>query len=203
MNEDARDDTNVGRHGDERRVEQDAVEGSGPPRTLGAVGGHDQDVVGLQVGQRDPRAFARAADDAGPALAAVVGGQVDSMIVPVALAKAQAFAETLTYVPLADGAAALRAEVAAAEAQLGADCRRLHYLSVPPKAALDVIHQLKDAGANLRKYGTKVIGSAVNVKQEDAYNAWLASAIATPLSSVAMYACGRASRSVYTGHRVK
>jgi 3-oxoacyl-[acyl-carrier protein] reductase len=36
---------------------------------------------------------------------------------------------------------------------------------------------VKDAVANLRKYGTKVIGSAINVKQEDAYKAWLASAI--------------------------
>jgi 3-oxoacyl-[acyl-carrier protein] reductase len=36
---------------------------------------------------------------------------------------------------------------------------------------------VKDAVANLRKYGTKVIGSAVNVKKEDAYKAWLADAI--------------------------
>ena len=35
-----------------------------------------------------------------------------------------------------------------AEAELGGDgeVRRLHYLSVPPKAALDVIHQLDEAG---------------------------------------------------------
>ena len=35
-----------------------------------------------------------------------------------------------------------------AEAELGADgeVRRLHYLSVPPKAALDVVHQLDEAG---------------------------------------------------------
>ncbi len=35
-----------------------------------------------------------------------------------------------------------------AEAELGveSDCRLLHYLSVPPKAALDVIHQLDEAG---------------------------------------------------------
>ena len=36
---------------------------------------------------------------------------------------------------------------------------------------------VKDAVANLRKYGTKVFGSAVNVKKEDAYKAWLTSAI--------------------------
>ena len=33
---------------------------------------------------------------------------------------------------------------------------------------------VKDAVANLKKYGTKVFGSAVNVKKEDAYKAWLA-----------------------------
>ena len=37
------------------------------------------------------------------------------------------------------------AAVAAAEAQLGPDVRRLHYLSVPPKAALAVITRLRDA----------------------------------------------------------
>ncbi|OYY70291.1 SDR family NAD(P)-dependent oxidoreductase [Sphingomonas sp. 28-63-12] len=36
---------------------------------------------------------------------------------------------------------------------------------------------VKDAVAHLRKYGTNVIGSAVNVKKEDAYKAWLAGAI--------------------------
>ena len=36
---------------------------------------------------------------------------------------------------------------------------------------------VKDAVANLRKYGTKVIGSAVNVKKADDYKVWLAEAI--------------------------
>jgi NAD(P)-dependent dehydrogenase (short-subunit alcohol dehydrogenase family) len=36
---------------------------------------------------------------------------------------------------------------------------------------------VKDAVANLRKYGTKVIGSAVNVKKADDYKAWLAETI--------------------------
>jgi 3-oxoacyl-[acyl-carrier protein] reductase len=36
---------------------------------------------------------------------------------------------------------------------------------------------VKDAVANLKKYGTKVFGSAVNVKKEDDYKAWLTGAI--------------------------
>jgi len=36
---------------------------------------------------------------------------------------------------------------------------------------------VKDAVANLRKYGTKVIGSAVNVKKADDYKVWLAETI--------------------------
>ncbi|MCU1392272.1 MAG: zwf, partial [Ilumatobacteraceae bacterium] len=51
----------------------------------------------------------------------------------------------------ADGPQALADGVAAAERQLAEECpgeeiRRLHYLSVPPKAALPVVHQLAEAG---------------------------------------------------------
>ena len=42
------------------------------------------------------------------------------------------FAEILDYVPLAAGADGLKAAVERAERTLGADGRRLHYLSVPP-----------------------------------------------------------------------
>jgi glucose-6-phosphate 1-dehydrogenase len=58
----------------------------------------------------------------------------------------QAFADTLAYVPLADGAAALKTAVATAEAALGADTRLLHYLSVPPSAALPAVRLLGEAG---------------------------------------------------------
>ena len=44
-----------------------------------------------------------------------------------------AFAETLDYVPLSAGADALKAAVEKAEAALGRESRRVHYLSVPPK----------------------------------------------------------------------
>ncbi|HUD32650.1 MAG TPA: glucose-6-phosphate dehydrogenase [Variovorax sp.] len=57
-----------------------------------------------------------------------------------------AFAATLDYVPLSGGADALRAAVERAEASLGTECRRLHYLSVPPNAALPVVRMLGEAG---------------------------------------------------------
>ena len=45
-----------------------------------------------------------------------------------------------------DGPQALSQAVADAEAQLGEEVRRLHYLSVPPRAAVSVIEMLKVAG---------------------------------------------------------
>ncbi len=56
------------------------------------------------------------------------------------------FAQTLDYVPLSAGAAALRSAVEKAEAELGGESRRMHYLSVPPNAALSVVRMLGDAG---------------------------------------------------------
>ncbi len=55
------------------------------------------------------------------------------------------FGSTLRFVPTVDGATALRAAVKQAEDELGNDTRRLHYLSVPPGAALDVVQMLGDA----------------------------------------------------------
>jgi glucose-6-phosphate 1-dehydrogenase len=56
------------------------------------------------------------------------------------------FAASLAYVPLAAGPAALKAAVDEAEKSLGAECRRLHYLSVPPSAALPAVRMLGEAG---------------------------------------------------------
>jgi glucose-6-phosphate 1-dehydrogenase len=58
----------------------------------------------------------------------------------------QAFAKLLDYVPLSAGAAPLKAAVEAAEQSFGAECRRLHYLSVPPSAALPAVRLLGEAG---------------------------------------------------------
>jgi glucose-6-phosphate 1-dehydrogenase len=55
------------------------------------------------------------------------------------------FADRLEYVPVTAGPEALAAAVKAAEEKLGPDACRLHYLSVPPKAAQAVIAMLRDA----------------------------------------------------------
>ena len=57
-----------------------------------------------------------------------------------------AFAETLDYVPIGAGAPVLKAAVAAAEQKLGNQNRRVHYLSVPPNAALSAVRLLAEAG---------------------------------------------------------
>ena len=57
-----------------------------------------------------------------------------------------AFADTFDYVPIGAGAGALKAAVEKAEAELGGDSRRIHYLSVPPKAALSAVGLLSEAG---------------------------------------------------------
>ena len=56
------------------------------------------------------------------------------------------FAPLINYVPMNSGPAALREAVNAAEAELGAETRRLHYLSVPPNAALSAVRLLNEAG---------------------------------------------------------
>jgi len=57
-----------------------------------------------------------------------------------------AFARLLDYVPLAAGAGVLKARVDEAERSLKGECRRLHYLSVPPNAALPAVALLGEAG---------------------------------------------------------
>jgi len=56
------------------------------------------------------------------------------------------FAEGLSYVPLTAGPAALKEAVLAAEKLFNDESRRLHYLSVPPNAALAAVRLLGDAG---------------------------------------------------------
>ncbi len=65
---------------------------------------------------------------------------------PMSAEQFDAFAATLTYVPQGAGPQALADAVAKAEAELGPDVQRLHYLSVPPRAALAVVAMLGDAG---------------------------------------------------------
>ena len=57
-----------------------------------------------------------------------------------------AFAQTLDHVPMGAGAGALRAAVERAEQSIGGESRRVHYLSVPPTAALLAVGMLAEAG---------------------------------------------------------
>src|ERR1700688_3979381 len=57
-----------------------------------------------------------------------------------------AFSNSLQYVPMARGAHALKAAVIEAERAFNGDSRRLHYLSVPPNAALSAVQLLAKAG---------------------------------------------------------
>jgi glucose-6-phosphate 1-dehydrogenase len=58
----------------------------------------------------------------------------------------EAFAKSLDYVPLSAGPAALKAAVQKAEQSIQGEARRLHYLSVPPSAALSAVRMLGEAG---------------------------------------------------------
>ncbi len=61
---------------------------------------------------------------------------------PVAESSWDSFASALDYVPLGAGADALREAVERAQRSFEGDCRLLHYLSVPPAAALSAVRML-------------------------------------------------------------
>jgi glucose-6-phosphate 1-dehydrogenase len=61
-----------------------------------------------------------------------------------------AFAEGLTYVDARDGSRALASAVGRAEAEVGPEAARLHYLSVPPAACAAIVHTLGETGLNER-----------------------------------------------------
>ncbi len=71
------------------------------------------------------------------------------------------FAAILDYVPISAGAAALKTAVQAAEQSIGGECRRIHYLSVPPNAAISAVHLLAEADlvANSRIIMEKPFGT--------------------------------------------
>lgn len=58
----------------------------------------------------------------------------------------EAFEAILDYVPLSEGAAGVKAAVDRGREALGPDTRLLHYLSVPPAAALPAARMLGEAG---------------------------------------------------------
>jgi glucose-6-phosphate 1-dehydrogenase len=89
-----------------------------------------------------------------------------------------AFARGLDYVPLAAGAAALRSAVESAERCFDGESRRIHYLSVPPAAALSVVALLDEAGLVERSriimekpFGTDLASAvALNAKLHEVFS---------------------------------
>ncbi len=57
----------------------------------------------------------------------------------------ESWANTLDYVPISAGPQALQAAVQKAEASIEGETRRLHYLSVPPAAALSAVRMIAEA----------------------------------------------------------
>ena len=88
-----------------------------------------------------------------------------------------AFAKNLSYLPLSAGATALKAAVEEAERSFGGEAHRLHYLSVPPNAALAAVRLLGDAGLVERSrvimekpFGTDLASAvALNAKLHDVF----------------------------------
>ncbi len=96
---------------------------------------------------------------------------------PVADADWTKFAASLDYVPQKVGAAVLKAAVTKAEKALGGDGRRMHYLSVPPNAALSSVRLLAEAelveraGIIMEKpFGTDLASAvSLNAKLHDVF----------------------------------
>jgi glucose-6-phosphate 1-dehydrogenase len=92
-------------------------------------------IIGVSLDELDATSFRKLAWDA----------LTEFSTRPVADAAWQAFSSSLQYVPMAKGPEALRAAVLEAEQSLGAQSQRLHYLSVPPAAALSAVRLLGEA----------------------------------------------------------
>jgi glucose-6-phosphate 1-dehydrogenase len=78
------------------------------------------------------------------------------------------FSRRIVYIPVSAGAEALKSAVDHEVDLLGGDTRLLHYLSVPPAAATDVIHMLSEAGLteNSRVIMEKPFGTDLKSAQE-------------------------------------
>ncbi|HYQ45280.1 MAG TPA: glucose-6-phosphate dehydrogenase [Polyangiaceae bacterium] len=89
-----------------------------------------------------------------------------------------AFAQTLDYVPLSAGVEALKATAERAEQTFSGESRRLHYLSVPPNAALSAARMLGEANLIERSrvvmekpFGTDLASAvALNAKLHEVFS---------------------------------
>jgi len=90
----------------------------------------------------------------------------------------EAFAHSLDYVPIGAGAGVLRTAVEAAEQTFEGESRRLHYLSVPPNAALAAVRMISEAGLVDRArivmekpFGTDLVSAvSLNAKLHDVFS---------------------------------
>src|SRR6478752_7276201 len=88
-----------------------------------------------------------------------------------------AFSQILDYVPMSAGPGALKAAVQRAESSIEGETRRLHYLSVPPSAALSAVRMIADAGLVTRSriimekpFGTDLASAvALNAKLHEVF----------------------------------
>ena len=92
-------------------------------------------IVGVSLDQSDDAGFRRLARES----------LAEFSTRPVSDADWAGFADSLRYVPMGAGAAVLKAAVLEAEGTFQGECRRLHYLSVPPNAALSAVRLLGEA----------------------------------------------------------
>jgi glucose-6-phosphate 1-dehydrogenase len=92
-------------------------------------------IIGVSLENLDAEAFRQLARDA----------LTEFSTRKVAQSDWDAFSNSLQYVPLSAGAAVLKAAVLEAERSFNVECRRLHYLSVPPNAALSAVRLLGEA----------------------------------------------------------
>jgi glucose-6-phosphate 1-dehydrogenase len=93
-------------------------------------------IIGVSLDDIDADAFRRIARDALNEFSAR----------RIADADWDSFAQGLDYVPLSAGPQRLRAAVEEAERRFQGESRRIHYLSVPPAAALAAVRLLHEAG---------------------------------------------------------
>ncbi len=93
-------------------------------------------IIGVSLDAIDAEAFR---DLARKAIAAHFERKADGDKWPV-------FAELLDYVPLGAGPGALKEAVARAEESFEGETQRVHYMSVPPSAALSAVKTLAEAG---------------------------------------------------------
>src|SRR5271170_5165767 len=92
-------------------------------------------IIGMSLDDLDTEGFRKIARDA----------LAEFSTRKVAEADWTAFANTLQYLPMSAGPAALKAAVLEAERSFSGESSRLHYLSVPPNAALEAVRFLGEA----------------------------------------------------------